>query len=293
MKVLVIIITYNGMQWMDRCLGSIRASSVPLDAYIVDNGSTDGTQEFIRTNYPEMIFEQSGENLGFGKANNKGLQYALDNNYDYVYLLNQDAWIFPNTIQALVGCHLKYPQYGVLSPFQLQANMKCLDVNFNQVCSTCSNFINDAYFNRIKEVYATDTVMAAHWLISRECLMKVGGFSPTFPHYGEDKNYTNRVYFHKLSVGIVPVAKAVHDRENRETTNARNIYIEYIGMLVCMSEIFNPQSHRFLRIFQRAIRIAIKYKSLIGFLNALKVILSFKSIIENMTRSKFPKAFLN
>ena len=92
-QLLVIIVNYNGMKWLERCLSSLTSSTVPSDVYIVDNGSTDGSQDYIRSNFKDAIFVQSEENLGFGKANNIGLQYAYEKGYEYVYLLNQDAWV--------------------------------------------------------------------------------------------------------------------------------------------------------------------------------------------------------
>ena len=91
MKILTIIVTYNGMKWLDRCLGSLRESSLKTDVVAVDNGSTDGTPEYIAANFPEVQLHCTGENLGFGRANNVGLQKAVAEGYDYVYLLNQDA----------------------------------------------------------------------------------------------------------------------------------------------------------------------------------------------------------
>ena len=72
MKVLTIIVTYNGMKWLDRCLGSLRTSSVPSDVLVVDNGSTDGSPAYIQENFPEVMLHCTGENLGFGKANKIG-----------------------------------------------------------------------------------------------------------------------------------------------------------------------------------------------------------------------------
>ena len=83
MKLLVIIVTYNAMQWAERCFSSLRNSIVRPDVFVVDNGSTDGTQIFVKEHYPDVMFHQSEENLGFGNANNMGLQHALDYNYDY------------------------------------------------------------------------------------------------------------------------------------------------------------------------------------------------------------------
>ena len=80
------------------------------------------------------------------------------------------------------------------------------------------------YFGKTKEIYEVKDVMAAHWLISRDCLLKTGCFSPTFRHYGEDDNYLDRAIFHGFKVGIIPATKAVHDRADRKDTIASLSY---------------------------------------------------------------------
>lgn len=240
-KVLVIIVTYNGMKWADHCFGSLRSSSVPLDVVMIDNGSTDGTVAYVSEIFPEVKIIQSHENLGFGKANNVGMQIALDKGYDYVYLLNQDAWIMPDTIATLIKVQKKNPEYGVLSPMQMEENMRYFDRNFavnvlgnSQCVSPCC--LSDMYRGQMQDVYDVKFVMAAHWLISKDCLFKVGGFSPTFPHYGEDDNYLQRVNYWKMKVGIVPLAQAVHNRENREESEEKLIYItKYVQVLIVVS----------------------------------------------------------
>lgn len=239
--ILVIIVTYNAMHWAKRCFDSIRQSTIIPDVFVVDNGSTDGTQQFIRKNYPEVRFTQSEENLGFGKANNIGLQYALDNNYDYVYLLNQDAWVMSDTFEKLIETSKMHPEFGVLSPMQMQANLQHLDEKFvtNVIGNHQRNapyLVEDLYLNQKRDVYDVSFVMAAHWLITCACLECVGGFSPTFPHYGEDGNYLNRVNYWQMKIGIVPDAMAVHDRSNPIWSEEKNKYIfNYIAPLEHMS----------------------------------------------------------
>lgn len=226
-SILTIIVTYNGMKWMDRCLRSVSESSMKVDILIVDNGSTDGTQEFIKNNYPDITFIQSQENLGFGKANNIGLQYAVDKCYDYVYLLNQDAWVEANTFETLILINKSRPEFGILSPVQIQGNGHKMDANFHKNVATRTmqrSFLEDLYFNNVADVYEVADVMAAHWLISKECLLATGGFSPAFRHYGEDDNFVDRAKYHGYKVGIVPSTKAVHDRETRKETPASLSY---------------------------------------------------------------------
>ena len=152
-KLLVIIVAYNAMRWLDKCIGSVLSSSVQSDIILIDNGSTDSTQDYVKEHFPMVLFKQSTENLGFGKANNIGLQYALDNGYDYVYLLNQDAWVMPDTFEKLIKAHLNNPRFGILSPLQLQANMHHLDTNFNILCGKCAGLLDDVVLGELRDVY--------------------------------------------------------------------------------------------------------------------------------------------
>ncbi|WP_368341211.1 glycosyltransferase family 2 protein [Parabacteroides goldsteinii] len=295
-KVLVIIVTYNAMEWIDRCINSILRSSVSSDIYLIDNGSTDGTQEYILHNYPQVIFVQSISNQGFGQANNLGLRYALECNYDYVYLLNQDAWVMPDTLEKLIVINQKKTEYGVLSPFQLQGNALNMDVNFAMyICSYKSNsfLINDLYFNRRQDVYEVPDVMAAHWLISSNCLRRVGGFSPTFPHYGEDVNYANRVMYHGFKLGIVPDTIAVHDRESRKgLTLEQKRYRAYLNALVTLSNIYKPEAYPFFKMTMRLFVAILRLRSirLLGYY--FKILGDYSSIHHNMRISKGEAAFL-
>lgn len=264
MEVLIIIVTYNGMQWIKKCLDSVKESSVRAKMFVIDNGSTDGTQTFIRNNYPEVIFIQSQQNLGFGKANNLGLRYALEHNYKYVYLLNQDAWLFPETLSIMIELSKKHLDYAILSPMQLQGNLQHLDSNFVEyTCRFDSNreLISDLYFNSLNDIYEVDFVMAAHWLIPTDVLRKIGIFSPSFPHYGEDNNLIHRAQYHGYKVGIVLTAKAVHDREDRKETKQKKIYLIYINILSLLS---NPNEKHFLLLnLLTFIKLVVKYKSIL------------------------------
>lgn len=208
-EILVIIVTYNAMQWAKRCFDSLQNATVLNDVFVVDNGSTDGTQEFIQRNYPNVNFQQSTENLGFGRANNLGFEFAIAHQYKYVYLLNQDAWVDPDVFEKLIAASEQHPDYGIISPMQLTASRKKLDRNFEYIkCDLTGLYRGDS-------LHTVDFVMAAHWLIPVIHLLKVGGFSHAFAHYGEDVNLCDRMHYFGLKVGVCSEAFAVHDREFR------------------------------------------------------------------------------
>ncbi|MDY3530096.1 glycosyltransferase family 2 protein [Riemerella anatipestifer] len=213
-KVVTIIVTYNGMRWLDKCLSSIRNSKYPTDVIVIDNGSTDETISFIKTHFPEVYLIESKENLGFGKANNLGISLGLKQDADFFLLLNQDAYLFPETIGNLIDNFKKYPEYGLISPIQLSKELE-VETIFKSYLSKYPDLIKKyvptvEYQNR---VLPTDFTNAALWMLSKRCITKIGGFSPLFYHYGEDVDYVNRVGYHGFKNGVSCNSFGIHDRE--------------------------------------------------------------------------------
>lgn len=293
-KILVVIVTYNAMRWAERCFASLTSSSIKPDVFVVDNGSTDGTQQYVRENYPEIIIKQSKINLGFGQANNIGLRYAVDHNYEYVYLLNQDAWILSDTIENMVGCFEGQPEYGILSPIQMSEGADEFDRNFlNHTCRNLSLFTEDLFFSRVKSIYPVSHVMAAHWLISVQCIKKVGGFSPTFHQYGEDDNYIDRVLFWGMKIGITPSAKAIHARKYREQTRSQFFFHHfYKYYLVLLSQPRLLSISVWIKMLISTILSVIKYRSLVVIRYTLQLIMESRKIRHNRQESMQSGAFL-
>ena len=283
-RIIVIIVTYNAMMWVDRCFGSLQCSGVVPDVFVIDNGSTDGTQAYIKEHYPLVMFWQSEENLGFGKANNIGLQYALDNQYDYVYLLNQDAWVMSDTFETMIAISENHPEYGILSPLQYKGDERNLDDYFSRLLTNYGRnygFINDILAHELKPIYDVKSVMAAHWLITNACLLKVGGFSPTFPHYGEDDNYCDRIRFHGYKIGVIPAAKAVHLGGTRVTDIKKRLHLINMGNRAIFS---NPtlSFHKMISRFVYAtVRNVMKYPSVGHFKNMISLLVNMRVICRN------------
>ena len=216
-KIYVIIVTYNAMKWAEKCLSSLRKSSVAVQTIVVDNGSNDGTQDFIKTNFPEVEFVQSAENLGFGKANNLGIEIAYKNGADFFYLMNQDAWLFEDSLEKMLIVYENYPkkeEIGIISPMHLDGTEKKLDVFFERYLARNTHdnrLISDIFCNNIQDFYLVNFVNAAHWLIPKATIEKVGGFNSYFFHYSEDYEYVQRIIFHQKQILICAKSKVVHD----------------------------------------------------------------------------------
>lgn len=242
-NVYVIIVTYNGIKWIDKCCSSLQNSQIPLTVLIIDNSSTDGTPNVIRDKYPEVQLIETGENLGFGKGNNIGLRIALECNADYVFLLNQDAYIKPDTIKRLIDVAEQNKDFGILSPIHLNGTDGGLDLNFSLYVSQngTPGFLSDLYLKKASSLYKSFYVNAAAWLIPIQTIKIVGLFNPIFPHYGEDTDYLERLKYHQLQIGIVPFAEIIHDRNQvtvNSTLNYNRIKIHDYGTLLNLNEKF-------------------------------------------------------
>ena len=301
MKIYTIIVTYNGMAWVEKCLKSLQTSTMPTHIIVIDNCSTDKTPVFIEQNFPDVELIRSQENLGFGKGNNIGFKKALEKNADYVFLLNQDAWVQPDTIQKLVEVHTKNIEYGVLSPVHLNGTEKELETKFAEYAGpeNTPEFLSDLYTQQLKPIYTAKFVNAAAWLISRDCLSKTGGFNPLFPHYGEDEDYINRIKFWKFKVGIVPNALITHDSifswEKIEYNPVRNVIFNLIPLanishrhrsawLMFLKKSFDELTSQLL--FRKFKRFNTRHKAF------WSTLMMYQQIKKARIKSSQPKAFL-
>jgi GT2 family glycosyltransferase len=147
-----------------------------------------------------------------------GIKIAMDRGADYIFLLNQDAWIEPDTVQKLVETAGLNKDYGIVSPMHLAADKNNFEDSFSEFLIhpySNSEFLNDLYFDRLATIYQTRFINAAAWLLSRECIQTVGGFDPLFFHYEEDMNYAHRVQYHGFKIGFCPSVRICHDSANR------------------------------------------------------------------------------
>lgn len=237
-SVLIIIVTYNGKIHIPGCLAQLKNLPANMKCLVIDNGSTDGTTDLIKTDYTDVELIENYKNLGFGAANNIGLRKAIEEEYDYVYLLNQDAWITYEEILKLIEIAEGNPEYGIISPLQVYADKSKIDNNF--FSKVTKEMIDDYLLseNTPKKIYCVKglTIQAAHWVIPVRTLKISGGFSPTFFHYGEDVNLCRRMEYYGFKLGVVPSILGVHNRENRKNTSSHYLYLSIISWRQILSD---------------------------------------------------------
>ncbi len=245
--ILVIIVTYNGLEWIEGLLQPFVCDREGLDIAIVDNASTDGTPQIVLKGYPFVRIIQRHSNLGFGAANNILLEEAISKDYSGVFLLNQDASISATSIRALADFADTHSEVGILSPTHLdkQGNVE-------------AGFAH--YLPRMPQSSFTEVpfINAALWYLPRRTLIKVGTFSPLFYHYGEDLDYAHRVQAEGLKVGYLPSITAFHFREMGTLSLEKSLQLKQAYHLAeAINPLYSPLK-RFFRGFVMPFGEAIK-----------------------------------
>lgn len=302
MKIITIVVSYNGEKYIKHCLDSLLDSSISTEIIVVDNASDDKTKDIIKSEYSTVHLIENEHNVGFGAANNQGLRIALDQKPDYIFLLNQDAYIKSDTLSTLIPYAEINKKIGILSPIHIDPMTGEPERNF----SNFTGIKNDNDTKRLYEngsgLYFYDFVNAAVWLLPIHCVESVGGFNPSFFHYGEDSNYAARVKYHGLLCAVVIDSIGYHSTSQR-TKNHFNSDILYIYQKELIKKISDPQTHFFIvseimkRVFQiMYCLITFDKNKAVFYLDLLKILidLDFKNIKKNRNISmKKGTSFLN
>jgi hypothetical protein len=111
MKLSVVIICWNDLRVIRECLRSIFAGTQSADVEVIvsDNGSTDGSVQFIHENYPQVRVVENGANLGFAKGNNAGIRAAQG---EFVLILNPDTIIPEGSLEKFIAFANQHPEAG-------------------------------------------------------------------------------------------------------------------------------------------------------------------------------------
>ena len=117
----VVIVNYNVKYFLEQCLCSVQAATQgwDVDIYVVDNHSSDGSVEYLRPQFPDVIFMENQENVGFAKANNQAFRICKG---EYVLMLNPDTAIGEESLRSLCYFMDEHPEAGAIGLKMLNGN---------------------------------------------------------------------------------------------------------------------------------------------------------------------------
>jgi len=185
----IIIVNWNGKEYLRDCLESLRSQTFSdLEVILVDNGSTDGSVEYVQRNFPGWVrILRNTQNEGFSGGNNRGIRAASGN---YIVLLNNDAQADPRWLEELVKVAEENPRAGMLAcKIYLQGGSKIIDNVGHLIYRDGLNRgrgrleVDHGQFDKLEDVIFPSGCAA---LYRREMLEEVGLFDEDFFAYGDD-----------------------------------------------------------------------------------------------------------
>lgn len=246
-KILIIIPHYNKITLLKECLIHLNMQTFKeFDIMIVDNGSSDGSSEYI--------FEESkknnrihyvllNENMGFAYAVNKGLKYSIEKDYEYSILLNNDAYVFDDFVERIYSKIKSGNKYFAISALMIKYNDERLIDSFGDNYNIFGWAFQNKISEKISDIANDENCFSACGgasIYRNSVFNEIGLFDENFFAYLEDVDISYRAKIHGYIISTCKDAKCLHlgsatsgskYNEFKVNISARNsIYLIYKNM---------------------------------------------------------------
>lgn len=219
----IIIVNWNTCELLTQCLQSVYASTDDLgfEVLVVDNASTDGSQEMVRRQYPEVDLIVNAENVGFVKANNQAIAHHQGR---YVLLLNSDTQVLPNSLGKAVQFMDEHPSAGIVGLRLLNPN-GTFQASYTPFPTLWREFlilsglgrwlIRPTFPSRGPEIEKgpqeiNGYVEGAFLMVRREAVNQIGGLDERIFMYAEEVDWCYRFQQAGWEVWYLPHAPIIH-----------------------------------------------------------------------------------
>lgn len=215
--VIVLILSYNGKSLLEDSISSYLANQYPnFEVVVIDNGSTDGTKEWVADNYPQVTLLRTEVNLKYSGGFNFGLKYAFDEkNCDYVLITNNDVKVQDSVIEELVKIAETDDKIAFVTgkvyyydlPDTLQTVGKKYDEFWWNGGHIGRNEKDIGLYESVEELAWCDDI---YWLVSKKVYKEVGGYDTEFAFQAEDYDLQARAKMAGYKLYYTPKAKIWH-----------------------------------------------------------------------------------
>jgi GT2 family glycosyltransferase len=206
----VIIVNFNGLRFLEPCLSSLANQSFNnFEIILVDNGSSDGSADFVRQHFPRVILVETGKNLGFAGGTNAGIRVAKG---EFILTLNNDTVVDPHILEEIQKPMILDPKTGMCASKMLLPDGK---INSTGICISRSGAAWDRGLNE-PDTGQYDTVgevfgpCAGAALYRRSMLDTIGLFDEDFFLFMEDVDLAFRARLAGWICTYVPGARVMH-----------------------------------------------------------------------------------
>jgi GT2 family glycosyltransferase len=208
-EISLVILNYNGAQWLDRCLESIcrQTAASRLEVIITDNGSKDASREICERyapRLPALRFINNGRNLWYCEANNIG---AADARSPLVFILNNDLWLEPDCVELLLKAAAEHPDAQLFSPRVLNYDdntfqgFGALGIDWLGVTATTPDHVAP------RELFSG---FGCAFVVRKDYFFKVGAYPPELLIYGDELDLGWRIWVSGGRILSAPAAKVHH-----------------------------------------------------------------------------------
>ena len=211
----IIIINWNTHDLLGDCLESIEQNRDGLDVevIVVDNASTDGSQEMVQNRFPYVKLLQNRKNLGFARANNQGLSISRGR---FIMLLNSDTLLQPGALFTMVSFMDMHSDVGIVGAELLNRD-GTLQPSWAKYPSLLSELLGANFRGRKQfytkdgsPAYEVDWVGGACLLIRRSTMEQVGNLDERFFMYSEELDWCYRTRLLGWKICYLPGASVIH-----------------------------------------------------------------------------------
>jgi hypothetical protein len=214
----VIIVNFNNRNYLLKTLESLfqDTNASEYEIIVVDNASEDDSVEAVQRNFPTAKVVSLQENLGYARANNRGVEQASG---QYLLFLNNDTYVPEGAIGKLLDIKKDHPEYGIVAPLVCNAD-KSLQLSWGKDLHLLSEFFLKFFaekwhrrqFKRKKGRMSrnVDWVSGACFVIAGSLYQQVGGFDEKFFLYVEDADLGRRIRRIGKKIHVTSEAQVIH-----------------------------------------------------------------------------------
>lgn len=264
MDLSIVILSYNTRELLRDCLRAVQENIAGMEAevFVVDSGSTDGSIEMVREQFPWVELTVTPGFGGFAHANNLALRRARGR---YQLLLNSDTILSPGTLAKVIAFMDAHPEAGVVGIKLLKADGS-LDLacrrgfptpaaSFYRLSGLARLFPRSPRFAHYNLTYLdpdqtteVDSVCGAFMMVRREAVAQVGLLDEQFYFYGEDLDWAFRFKERGWKVYYYPEVQALHYKgQTSQKQSERMIHEFYRAMEIFYRKHYAAQNSPWLR----------------------------------------------
>lgn len=192
-RIAVIVVTYNRLDMLKKCISSLLNQSCRCDIIIIDNASTDDTEEYgknIVNRYNNVKYYNTGNNLGGAGGFNYGMRTAVEAGYEYVWIMDDDCLPYEDALSELMAADEKLSgKYGWLSSIALWSNGHECKMNRQKLKKSFYDYMEFIQYGLVQAEQATFVSL----FLKNDVIRKVGLPIKDFFIWGDDIEYTRRI----------------------------------------------------------------------------------------------------